>query len=112
MALLPFHSHHPLSCKGGNVYLQALQYNMIISDGHIFQEEFNNLTRIILTRTYPLHLIFKNIKKALTHNHNHLLLLSQETTHTNKYSPYHNSSFKHRQIISSKHPEILARNCQ
>ena len=80
MALLHFHSHYPLSRKEGIVYSQALRYNMIISDDHILQEELNNLTRILLARASPLHLIIKNIKKALTHTRNHLL--SQRTTHT------------------------------
>ena len=44
------------------------------------QEELNNLTRTLLARTYPLHLIIKNIKKALTHNRNNLL--SQRTPQT------------------------------
>ena len=30
MALLHFHSDHPLSCKEGIIYSQALRYNMII----------------------------------------------------------------------------------
>ena len=59
MTLLHFHSHHPLSCKEGIIYSQALRYNMIISEDHILQGEFNNLTRILLTRAYPLHLIIK-----------------------------------------------------
>ena len=80
MALLHFHSHHPLSCKEGIIYSQALRYNMIISEDHILQAELNNLTRILLARAYPLHLIIKNIKKALTHNRNYLL--SQRTPHT------------------------------
>ena len=46
---------------------------MIISEDHILQEELNNLTRILLARAYPLNLIIKNIKKALTHNRNYLL---------------------------------------
>ena len=79
MALLHFHFHHSLSCKEGIIYSQALRY-MIISNDHILQEELNNLTRILLARAYPLHLIIKNIKKALTHTRN--LLLSQRTTHT------------------------------
>ena len=78
MTLLHFHSHHPLSCKEGIIYSQPLRYNMIISEDHILQEELNNLTCILLARIYPLHLIIKNIKKALTHNHNNLL--SQRTT--------------------------------
>ena len=80
MTLLHFHSHHPLSCKEGITYSQALCYNMIISEDHILQAELNNLTRILLTRMYPLHLIIKNIKKALNHSRNYLL--SQATPHT------------------------------
>ena len=63
MILIHFHSHHPLSCKKGIVYSQALWYNMIISEDHILRAELNNLTRILLARAYPLHLINKNIKK-------------------------------------------------
>ena len=68
MTLLHFHSHHPLSCKKGTIYSQALRYNMIISEDHILQEELSNVTRILLARAYLLHLIIKSIKKALTHN--------------------------------------------
>ena len=57
MTLLHFHFHHPLSCKEGIIYSQTLRYNMIISEDHILQEELNNLTRILLARTYQLHLI-------------------------------------------------------
>ena len=65
MSLIHFHSHHPLSCKEGIIYCQALRYNTIISEDHILQEELNNLTRILLARTYPPHLVIKNIKKSL-----------------------------------------------
>ena len=75
MALLHFHSYHPLSCEEGIIYSQGLRYNMIIWEDHILQTEFN----ILLPRTYPLHLIIKNIKKALTHSN---FLLSQRTPHT------------------------------
>ena len=63
MTLLHFHSHHPLSCKEGIIYSQALRYSMIILEDHILQAELSNLTRILLARAYPLHLIIKNIKK-------------------------------------------------
>ena len=63
MTLLYFHSHHPLSYKEGIIYSQTLRYNMIISEDHILQKEFNNLTRVLHARAYPLHLIIKNIKK-------------------------------------------------
>ena len=62
MILLHFHSHHPLSCKEGIIYSQALRYNMTISEDHTLQEKLSNLTRILLARAYPLHLIIKNIK--------------------------------------------------
>ena len=83
MTLLHFHSHHPLSCKEGIIYSQALRYNMIISEDHILQEKLNNLTRILLARAYPLHLIIKNIKKALTHNRNDLLSKRTPQSKTN-----------------------------
>ena len=82
MSLLHFYSHHPLSCKEGIIYSQALHYNIITSEDHILQEELNNLTRILLALAYPLHLIIKNIKKALTHDRNHLLF--QQTSQTVK----------------------------
>ena len=82
MTLLHFHSHHPPSCKEGIIYSQALRYNMIISEDHILQEELNNLSRILLARTCPLHLIIKN-KKALTHNRNDLLSQRTPQSETN-----------------------------
>ena len=80
MPLLHLHSYHPISCKEGIIYSEALRQNMIISEDRILQAELNNLTRILLARSYPLHLIIKNIKKALTHSRNYLL--SQRTPHT------------------------------
>ena len=82
MSLLHFHSHHLLSCKEGIIYSQALRYNIIISEDHILPEELNNLTRILLAHAHPLHLIIKNIKKALTHDLNHLLF--QQTSQAEK----------------------------
>ena len=79
ITLLHFHSHHPLSCKEGTIYSQALLNNMIISKDHILKEQCNNLTGILLARTYPLHVIIKKIKKALTNSPNYLL--SQRTPH-------------------------------
>ena len=64
MTLLHFHSHHSLSCKEGIICFQALRYNMTLSEDHILQSAHNNLTRILLGRSYPLHLIIKNIKKS------------------------------------------------
>ena len=34
MTLLHFHSHHPLSCKEGIIYSQALRYSTIITGPH------------------------------------------------------------------------------
>ena len=62
MTLLHFHSHHPLSCKEGIIYSQALRYNIITIEDHILQEELNNLTPILLPCAYSLHPIVKNIK--------------------------------------------------
>ena len=83
MTLLHFHSHHLLSCKEGIIYSKPLRYNMIISEDHILQEELNNLTCILLACAYPLHLIIRNIKIALTHNRNHLLSQQKPQTETN-----------------------------
>ena len=80
MTLLHFHFRHPLSCKEGIVYSQALRCKMVVLGDHILQAELNNLTRILLARSYPLHLIIKNIEKALTHSRS--CLLSQRTPHT------------------------------
>ena len=51
ITLLHFRSHHPLSSKEDIDYYQALQYNMIISEDHILQEELNSLTRVLLAHT-------------------------------------------------------------
>ena len=85
MTLLHFHSHHPLSCKKGNIYSQALRYNMIISEDHILQEELNNVARILLARAYPLHLIIKSIKKPWPTTQ--LPVIPTNTTDRNQHSP-------------------------
>ena len=83
--LLHFHSHHPLSCKKGNIYSQALRYNMIISEDHILLEELNNVARILLARAYPLHLIIKSIKKPWPTTQ--LPVIPTNTTDRNQHSP-------------------------
>ena len=65
ITLLHFQSHHPLSCKECIIYSEALRYSMIISEDQTAQKELNNLTCILLACLSPLHLIIKNIKKAL-----------------------------------------------
>ena len=74
--LLHFHPQHPIICKEGIIYYQALRYNMIISEDHILQEQLNKLTHILLAHACLLHLI----KKALTCSRSHLL--PQQTPHT------------------------------
>ena len=55
---------------------------MIIYEDHIFQEKLKNLTRILLVRAYPLHLIIKNFKKSLIYTRSNFL--SQRTPYTEK----------------------------
>ena len=95
MKLLHFHSQHPLSCKEGIIYSQALRCNMIIFKDHILQEELNHLTRVFLARAYPLDLIIKIIKNALI------------------YTRSNSQSFlRQRQIIHNLHLKELENNCQ
>ena len=82
MTLFHLQSHHSLNCKEGIIYSEALPYNIIISEDDILQEKLNNLTRILMTRAYPLHLIIENIKKALIYNRNYFLSLRTLQTET------------------------------
>ena len=79
MKLLHFHFYHPLNSKEGIIYLQALRHKMIISKDHILQEKHYNLTYILLTHAYPLHLMIKNIKTLIYTCNN---LLPQLAPHT------------------------------
>ena len=56
---------------------------MIISEEHILQEKLNNLTRTRNLTRIPLHLIIKNIEKALIQNRNNLLSQRAPPTVTN-----------------------------
>ena len=109
MTLLHFHSHHPLSCKESIIYSQALRYNMIISEDHILQAELNNLTRILLARSYPLHLIIKNIKKNLD-PHPQLPVIPTNTTYRDQHSSHYNPFL--RQTTQSHHTQKLTHCCQ
>ena len=104
--LLHFLSHHPLSCKEGIIYSQAPRCNMIITEDHILQKELNNLTRILLARPYPLHLIIKNMKKALTRSCNHLLSQWTRPTETNIFPNVTPFSDIGKQLAA-----IIHRNC-
>ena len=97
LTLLHFHSRHPLSCKEGIIYSQALQYNMIISENHILHEE--------LTTKHPF--------CWLAHIHNILSLTTTKkplstpaaTCYLNEHhiqkknSSHHHSLLRHRQVI-------------
>ena len=56
---------------------------MIISENHILLEKHISLTHILLACAYSLHLIIKNIKKALIHKCNYLLSKQTPQTETN-----------------------------
>ena len=101
MTLLHFYSHHPLSCKESIVYSQALRYNMTVLEDHILQAELNNLTRILLARAYPLHLIIKNIKNLDLQPQ--LPVIPTNTTYRNQHPPHCNSFLRHGQTTHSHH---------
>ena len=111
MTLLHFYSHHPLSCKESIIYSRALRYNMIISEDHILQAELNNLTRILLARAYPLHLIIKNIKKNLDPKPQ-LPVIPTNTTYRDQHSSHYNPFLRHRQATHSHHTQKLGNCCQ
>ena len=106
MTLLHFHSHHPLSCKEGIIYSQALLNNMIISKDHILKKQCNNLTGILIARTNPLHVIIKKIKKSLD-KQPELLVISTNTLYRNWHYPYYNSFFGMGKQLTA----IIHRNC-
>ena len=74
MTLLHSQCHHPLSCKEGPINSQAHQYNMIISEDHILQEELNNLTCILQARIVQQCIL--SLRIISTHRH------PQRTPHT------------------------------
>lgn len=87
--LLHFHSHHPMSTKESIIYSQALRYNMIISEDSILQDELYNLTKILLARKYPLHIINQNIIKALQFSQTELIYKNkQENTDVDQPIPF------------------------
>ena len=89
MALHYIDSHHPLSSKEGIIYSQALRYNMIISEDHIFQE--NLTTKHIFCWLSHIHYMLPWITKtALIYTRSNLLS-QRDTTYKNKYSPHHHS---------------------
>ena len=72
-ALLHFHSHHPAHTKRSVIYSQAIRYNMLSFDDAQLQIDLYELTRTLLIRDYPLHLINGQISKALTFSQSDLI---------------------------------------
>ena len=86
--LLHFNSNHPLTTKESIIQSQALRYNLIIEDDDTLQKELYNLTRNLLARHYPLHIINRNIHKALKNpRHNILHQTKQTKTNTKNILP-------------------------
>ena len=85
---------------------------MIILEDHILQAELNNVTRILFARAYPLLLIIKNIKKALTHSRNYLLSQQTPDTETNIFPVHYNPFLRHGQTTHSHYTQKLAHCCQ
>ena len=78
--LLHYQSNHPTHIKESIIYSQALRYNRIIHDDDLLQNELYNLTRTLLARKYPLHIINKNILSALSFSQTELLNKNLTTT--------------------------------
>ena len=68
------------------------------------QKKLSNLTRILLDRAYPLHLIIKNI--------DHFLSQQTPQTETNIHSPHCDSFLRHCQTNHNNYPQKLAQCCQ
>ena len=86
--LLQNDSHHPKQVKEGIIYSQALRYNMIINTDSELQTELYNLTRTLLARHYPLHIINRNITKALQFTRHDLLHKTKKLHNKPKFLPF------------------------
>ena len=89
--LLHFDSNHSLHTKESIIYSQALRYNMTIKENKLLQTELYNLTRTLLARRYPLHIINRNIQKSLKYSRLDLLHKTKKTTRNkkqNNFLPY------------------------
>ena len=74
MLLLHFQSNHSLThTKESIIYSQALRYNLIINTDTQLQIELYNLTRTLLARKYPLHIINHNKLKTLKFSRHDIL---------------------------------------
>ena len=64
---------------------------MTIKEDKLLQTELYNLTRTLLARRYPLHIINRNIQKALKYSRLDLLHKTRKTTRNkkqNNFLPY------------------------
>ena len=74
MLLLHFQSNHSLiHTTESIIYSQALRYNLIINTDIQLQIELYNLTRTLLARKYPLHIINHNKLKTLKFSRHDIL---------------------------------------
>ncbi|KAK3747117.1 hypothetical protein QZH41_006059 [Actinostola sp. cb2023] len=105
--LLHHTSHHPLSCKLGTIFSQALRYRRLITQDEELHKQLNRLRLILLSRGYPNHTITSSFQKVSTLTQHQLLAPSTTTTNTSPnpiipYSiPYHPSITSLPNIIRS-----------
>ena len=88
MLLLHFQSNHSLHTKESIIYSQALRYNLIINTDTQLQTELYNLTRTLLARKYPLHIINRNILKTLKFSRHDLLHKTKKQNKKPHFLPY------------------------
>ena len=88
MLLLHFQSNHSLHTKESIIYSQALRYNLIINTDTQLQTELYNLTRTLLARKYPLHIINRNILKTLKFSRHDLLHQTKKQNKKPHFLPY------------------------
>ena len=88
MQLLHFQSNHSLHTKESIIYSQALRYNLIINTDTQLQTELYNLTRTLLARKYPLHIINRNILKTLKFSRPDLLHKTKKQNKKPHFLPY------------------------
>ena len=79
---------------------------MINSEDDILQEELNNLTRILLAHTYPLHLTIKKIKKSLD-SQPQSLVIPRNTADRNQHSAIITPSSDMGKLLTA----TIHRNC-
>ena len=84
VALLHFHSNHPLKCKESIVFSQAFRYNLLIADDNILQKELDSLTISLLVRKYPHS---RSTFKALLHSRDTLFYRTQKTSSSRSVLP-------------------------